>query len=72
MSNKERKRKLKAAFKVKELAALNGSMPLSKEDLQGLFDYLDSELESDCDHTLTKMLAYLRSQSFSPERIVPW
>lgn len=72
MSNKDRKRELKAAFKAKELEALEASMPLSKEDLRGLFEHLDSELASGCDHTANKTLAYLRSHSLSPERIVPW
>lgn len=47
-------------------------MPLSKEDLRGLFEHLDSELASGCDHTANKTLAYLRSRALSPEGIVPW
>lgn len=73
MSNKEdRKRELKAVFKAKELETLEASMPLSKEELRGLFDYLDSEEASGCDHTAKKTLSYLRSRSLDPERIVPW
>lgn len=72
MSSKNRKRELKAAFKAKELEVLEASMPLSKEDLRGLFEYLDSEEASGCDHTAKKTLGYLRSRSLNPERIVPW
>jgi len=72
MSNKDRKRELKAAFKAKELETLEASMPLSKEELRGLFDYLDNEEASCCDHTAKKTLSYLRSRSLDPERIVPW
>ncbi len=72
MSNKDRKRELKAAFKAKELEALEASMPLSKEDLRGLFEYLDHELASGGDHTASKTLAYLRSRSLNSESIVPW
>ena len=72
MSSKDRKRELKAVFKAKELEALEASMPLSKEDLRGLFEYLDSEEAPGCDHTAKKTLGYLRSRSLSPERIVPW
>ena len=47
-------------------------MPLSKEELRGLFEYLDSEGASGCDHTAKKTLSYLRTRSLDPERIVPW
>jgi len=72
MSNKDRKRELKAAFKAGELEALEATMPLSKEDLRGLFEYLDTEGASGCDHTAKKTLSYLRSRSLDSERIVPW
>lgn len=72
MSSKDRKREPKAAFKAKELEAPEASMPLSKEELQGLVEYLDSEEASGCDHTAKKTLSYLRSRSLDPERIVPW
>lgn len=72
MSNKNKKRELKASFQAKELEALEASMPLSKEDLRSLFDYLDHELALGCDHTASKTLAYLRSRSLNTESIVPW
>lgn len=72
MSNKDRKRELKTAFKAKELEALEASMPLSKEELRGLFDYLDTEIASGCDHTAKMTFSYLRSRSLDPDRIVPW
>jgi len=72
MSNKDRKRELKAAFKTGELETLEASMPLSKEDLRGLFEYLDNEAASGCDHTAKKTLSYLRARSLDSERIVPW
>jgi hypothetical protein len=72
MSNKDRKRELKASFKAKELETLEASMPLSKEDLRGLFEYLGSEVASGCDHTAKKTLSYLRSRSLDSDRIVPW
>ena len=72
MSNKDRKRELKAAFKAKELEVLEASMPLSKEELRGLFEYLESVEATGCDHTAKKTLSYLRSRSLDTERIVPW
>lgn len=72
MSNENKKRELKAAFKAKELEALEASMPLSKADLRGLFEHLDSELASGCDHTASKTLEYLRSRSLNSEMILPW
>lgn len=72
MSSKDKKRELKAAFKAKELEVLEASMPLSIEALRGLFDYLDNALESGCDHTAEKTLAYLSSRSLDPDAVVPW
>lgn len=72
MGNKDRKRELKAAFKAKELEALETSMPISKDDLRGLLDHLDSLGESGCDHSLEKTITYLRSRSLDPEHVVPW
>jgi hypothetical protein len=72
MSKKDKKRELKVAFKAKELEALKASMPFSKDELQGLFEYLDSELASGCDHTAKKTLLYLSSRSLDSERILHW
>ena len=72
MSNKNRKRELKAAFKAKEQEALGASMPLSKTDLRDLLNYLDRPECLACDHTLKETIVFLRSRALNPETIVPW
>src|SRR4030066_162187 len=72
MSDKDRKRELKAAFKAKEQEALEASMPLSKTDLRDLLNYLDRPERPACDHTLKETIVFLRSRALNPETIVPW
>lgn len=70
--NNDQKRALKAALRGCEMQALEASMPLSKEHLRGLFDYLDTKLEAGCDHTAKNTLSYLHSYSLDSDRIIPW
>ncbi len=70
--NNDKRRALKAAFRNRETQALEASMPLSKEQLRGLFDYLDTKLETGCDHTTKNTLLYLHSLSLDSDRIMPW
>jgi hypothetical protein len=62
---------------VRELAERNrreaeSRMPLSKDDLAALFDYLDQALIEGCDHSLRFTQAFLTSRSLSESTIVPW
>ena len=72
MTDRERNRELKAAFKAKEQEALEASMQMSKSDLRDLLSYLDSPERPACDHTLKETLVFLRSRSLNTETIVPW
>ena len=72
MSDKNRKRYLKAAFKAKERETLQASMPLSKPQLRELFDYLDRPECPACDHTLKETTDFLRSRALKPDLVVPW
>jgi hypothetical protein len=69
--DKDKKAKLKA-WKEQHDRELLKSIPVSKEDLLGLFDYLDSESSSPCDHTLRNTLEYLKEKNLDAENVVPW
>lgn len=72
MSDKDRKRELKVAFKAKEQEVLEASMPLSKTDLRDLLNYLDRPERLVCYHALKETIVFLRSRALNPETIVPW
>ena len=72
MSDIERKKQLKAAFKAKERQDFEASIPLPKEDFKALFDYLDGPDIQPYDHTLKFTLKFLENPSIDPQRAVPW
>jgi len=47
-------------------------MPITKQQLKGLFDHLDGALIEGCDHTLRFTETYLRSQGLFEVTIFPW
>ena len=47
-------------------------MPISKEDLKALLDYLDTPNSPPCDHTLKKTLSFLKGRRLDLAKIVPW
>jgi len=71
MTDKDQKKKLKAAFKAAERQTLETSMPLSKSDLKALLDHLD-ESGSFCDHSLIHTTEFLKARSLDSEKIIPW
>ena len=72
MSNDARKDELKKAWKQQERQKLIASIPMPHQDLRDLFDHLDQESESGCDHTLRLTTAFLQKRGLDVERIVPW
>ena len=71
MDKKEKKEiveKLREEERKKALAAL----PLSRNDLADLFDHLDEALSEDCDHTLAKTKAFLKSRNLDNENVLRW
>jgi hypothetical protein len=72
MSNDARKDELKKAWKQQERQKIVTSIPMPHQELCGLFDHLDKEIESGCDHTLRLTTAFLQKRGLDVERIIPW
>lgn len=48
------------------------ALPLPKETLWALFDYLNDVLADGCDHSLRLTTQFLASQDVAPESVIPW
>ena len=46
-------------------------IPIPKQDLKELFDFLDREARY-CDHTLKKTTKFLRAKGHPLEQVIPW
>jgi hypothetical protein len=71
MTDKNQKKKLKAAYKAAERQTLETSMQMSKSDLKDLFVHLD-ETVSACDHSLKHTTEFLYARSLDSGKIIPW
>ena len=47
-------------------------MPISKENLKELFDFLDRPNPSACDHTLKETIEFLNKRGLDKNLIIPW
>ena len=72
MSKDPRKDELKKAWRQQERRKLTDSIPMPTQDLRELFDHLDQESESGCDHTLRLTTEFLQKRGLNVDRIVPW
>ena len=72
MSKDPRKDELKKAWREQERQKLTDSIPMPPQDLRELFDHLDQESESGCDHTLRLTTEFLQKRELNIDRIVPW
>ena len=72
MSKDPNKDALKKAWREQENQKLLASLPLPKEDLKELFDYLDRPNPPPCDHTLKDTISFLEKKKLDVQRIVPW
>jgi hypothetical protein len=72
MSKDPRKEELKKAWKEQERRKLTAFIPMPHQDLRNLFDYLDQESASGCDHTLKLTTEFLQQRGLDVDRIVPW
>lgn len=48
------------------------TLPLPKETLWALFDYLNDALADGCDHSLRLTTQFLASNNVAPESVIPW
>lgn len=72
-AEKKRRQALVQAIVDKETKEAIASMPISFQDLKGLFDYLDIQLDkSGCDHTPKNTVTFLDSKQLSTEKILNW
>jgi len=72
MAKDSRKEALKKAWKQQERQGLVASIPMPHADLRALFDFLDDDAASPCDHTLGRTLDFLARRGLDPARVVPW
>ena len=71
--DKQRRKELLQSFKSQEQEAKIAQMPISKEDLKDLFDYLDSSLQEEgCDDALTLTEAFLQERHLPVDQTKAW
>jgi hypothetical protein len=68
----QRRKELRQAAEAKQRATEEASLPVSKETLWALFDYLDEALADGCDHSLWLTEQFLSSHNIQPELVIPW
>lgn len=72
MSNDPHKEELKKAWREQERQKLSASTPMPPKDLRELFDHLDQEIGSGCDHTLRLTTEFLQKRGLDVDRVLPW
>jgi len=63
---------LKKAWREQERQRLTASIPMPSQDVRDLFDHLNQESGSGCDHTLRLTTEFLQKRGLDVGRIVPW
>lgn len=71
-SEVQRRKELHRVAETKQRASEEAGLPVPKETLWALFDYLDESLTDGCDHSLRLTEQFLISRKIQPELIVPW
>lgn len=70
---RERRKRLVRAIAQKAQAEAEARMPISRDDLDDLFNHLDEELPKfGCNHSLELTKAFLTLRSVDAESVVPW
>ncbi len=71
--DRERRKRLARAVAEKARAEAEERMPISRDDLDDLFNYLDEELpKSGCNHTLELTKVFLTLRSVDAESVDLW
>ena len=63
---------MKDAWKDRQREEMEASIPIPKDDLKDLFDYLDRPNPPACDHTLKETIQFLGSRNLDWEKTVLW
>jgi len=71
MSDEQRKKDLKLAWKAEERRKLVSSIPMPHTELRDLFDYLDRN-SGNCDHTLRGTISFLEGRHLDTAPVVEW
>ena len=71
-AEKKRRQALVQAIADKEFENEVKRMPISKEDLKELFDFLDRPNPPACDHTLKETIEFLNKKGLDIGTIIPW
>jgi hypothetical protein len=71
MSDDQRRRDLKRAWKEQERQKLISSIPLPHTDLRDLFDHLDRG-GFECDHSLRETIQFLQRRKIEVAQVVEW
>jgi hypothetical protein len=69
---KERRKKLVKALGEEEHAEAIAKLPLSKQAMREMFDWVDDKLQAGCDTTLQYTLEFIRGRGLPEEEIVKW
>ena len=72
MDSKEYKKALKKKFKKEEENTLLDSIPISLDDLQNLFMYLNNLDNFNCDHSHHHTIEFLNSNNLDVFNIIGW
>ena len=71
-AEKKRRQTIVQALADKEFEKEVTRMPISKEDLKELFDFLDRPNPPECDHTLKETIEFLDKKGLDKDAIIPW
>ncbi|GAB3366918.1 DUF2695 domain-containing protein [Lysobacter rhizosphaerae] len=71
-AEQERRKAIVREIAQQQRAEAIASMPISQDQLAGLFDYLDSALSAGCDHSLKLTRHFLQANGLPEATIVPW
>ncbi|WP_244149976.1 DUF2695 domain-containing protein [Xanthomonas sacchari] len=63
---------LRRSAQSKQCAPAEATLPLPRETLWALFDYLNDVLADGCDHSLRRTTQFLASHDVAPESVIPW
>ncbi len=71
--DKQRRKEKLLSLRQKQQENKVAQMPLSKNDLANLFNYLDEKLgDESCDHSLRLTQAYIESKGLPFEKVKVW
>ena len=71
-SEKNRRKALVQEIASRKRKQAEAGMPLTRAELEALFDHLDVALADGCDHSLRLTRQFLVARSLSEEAIIPW